>query len=243
MGRFDNYLSARVTYRKDIGRDLMIIRLQPETAISFVPGQFCTLAIDGITRPYSMASSPGEDALEFFVERVPEGKLTTRIWALQVGDEVRMLPRAKGRFLFENIYKNHLMVSTVAGVAPFISMIRDLNERRLLNSYQITLFQGASYADEFGYIDELSDLCRRGLVVYIPALSRPADPRNQNWTGKTGKVNQALIQFLEDTTCSPQDTLIYACGHPGMIRAVAQEAEARGYRCKEEKYFVLHSRD
>ena len=74
-----------------------------------------------VERPYSIASSPAEDELEFFFELVPEGALTPLLHKLQPGDQMLMRKVPKGRFSLDtqNGKTNHLLISTVTGVAPW----------------------------------------------------------------------------------------------------------------------------
>ena len=82
----DKHTQAAIIERRDYSDDLWAIRLKAETPLKFTPGQYATLGImDGekvIERPYSIVSSPYEESLEFFLERVPEGGLTPRLHEL-----------------------------------------------------------------------------------------------------------------------------------------------------------------
>ena len=101
-------------------------------SFKFAPGQYATLGLQGAEkrseRPYSIVSSPYEEELEFFFELVPQGQLTPHLYKLQVGDELLMRKVPKGRFTLETKGErtNHLLVSTVTGVAPFVSYVRSL---------------------------------------------------------------------------------------------------------------------
>ena len=90
----DKFFHARVTKRVDFAPDLWMIRIQAGGEFKFIPGQYATLGVehDGkrTERPYSIASSPAEDEVEFFFELVPEGALTPRLHKLQPGDELLM---------------------------------------------------------------------------------------------------------------------------------------------------------
>jgi NAD(P)H-flavin reductase len=35
----------------------------------------------------------------------------------------------------------------------------------------------------------------------------------------------------------PENTIVYACGHPGMIEDVKDNLGKKGYKIKEEKYW------
>ncbi len=229
---------AEVVDRRDLTPDLMILRLRPGIAYSFEPGQYCTIGVDGFEKPYSIVSAPHEPAIELFVELVPHGELTPRLWRLRPGDTVTLRPRAKGVFTLEPRARCHLLVATVTGIAPFVSMVRDALHRGA-RDVRFVILQGASYQDEFAYREEL-EAVRAGdpeLVTYVPTVSRPAEPRNHGWHGATGRVNTIVEEWVRRLEIGPPDTDAYACGHPGMIDDVGRRLGALGFTVKEERYW------
>ena len=60
-----------------------------------------------------------------------------------------------------------------------------------------------------------SDLAARypDLVTYVPVLSRPAEARNAQWTGATGRVSGLLAQYINRFALAPRSTQLYTCGH------------------------------
>src|ERR1700733_6166467 len=130
----DKFLQVRVTKRVDFAPDLWTFRIQAGGEFKFVPGQYATLGAEHegkrTERPYSIVSAPFEDEVEFFFELVPEGALTPRLYKLQPGDELLMRKIPKGKFTLdtESERKHHLLVSTVTGVAPFVSFVRTLSK-------------------------------------------------------------------------------------------------------------------
>ena len=122
---------------------------KPE-GFTFKPGQYCTLGVNGIERAYSISSAPYEEDLELFVELVPppDGNLTPLLNELNVGDKLSIRPRAKGLFVFKPDFKRHLFVSTVTGVVPYISILRQyLNDNT--EGHETYLLFGASYGEEW----------------------------------------------------------------------------------------------
>lgn len=229
---------ARVLRREDLTPDLMLIWLERPDGFSFKPGQYCTIGLDGIERAYSIVSAPHEPFLELFIELVPIGELTPRLWRLEVGDCVTIRPKAKGIFTMDPRFPNQLMVATVTGVVPYISIIRDyLRYNR--KGHRFYVLEGASYCDEFAYDKELEAYARDHpeLVTFIPTVSRPDDVRNKGWTGERGRVNTIVEKYVEKYGLSPEDTLVYACGHPGMIEDVKARMTARGFQVKEERFW------
>ncbi|MBF8266747.1 MAG: Ferredoxin--NADP reductase [Dehalococcoidia bacterium] len=229
---------ATVVRRKDLTADLMLVWLAPEIPFTFEPGQYCTIGLEGIERAYSIASGPHEPGLELFVELVPEGPLTARLWKLREGDQVSIRPRAKGLFLMEDRYPNHLMVSTVTGVVPFISIVRSyLHQSR--GGHHFYVLQGASYCDEFAYREELEKLASSHpqTLTYLPTVSRPQEERNRGWKGQTGRVNLVVEKCIGEFGLPQKETLVYACGHPGMIEDVKARLTPKGFKIKEERFW------
>ena len=113
-------ISATIERRVDLTREHFKIWLRCAESFPFEPGQYCTVGVDGVERPYSIVSSPREPLLELFVELIPPplGHLTPLLHALRVGDTVTLRPRAKGVFLLRPEFRNHVMVATVTGVCP-----------------------------------------------------------------------------------------------------------------------------
>ena len=218
---------ATVVKRTDLTDDLIKLWIKPPPEFqAFKPGQYCTIGVDGVERPYSIASAPQEKFVELFLELVPdryrtEQSLTPKLWQLNVGDSLTMRPRAKGTFLFDESAVRHAMISTVTGVAPFVSMLRAMYHYSYYKEFtwdiQTYVFQGASYEDEFGYDDELRDLAYTVKNVhYIPTISRPQDPRNASWQGATGRVN-THEQYIKLIVPGGPDSMIYLCGNEGMV--------------------------
>ena len=231
---------AKLVSRRDVTSDLMVIHLQPEVEFTFKPGQYCTLGLDSIERAYSIASAPHEPDLEIFVELVPppDGALTPLMWELKVGDSMSIRPRAKGVFTMDQKYRDHLMVATVTGIAPFISTIRSYLHKGT-GGHRFHVLQGASYHNEFTYQDEMERLASENpdSIFYVPTVSRPSDDMNRGWEGEKGRVNNIVEEYLDKCRLSPDRTMVYACGHPGMIEDVKERLSPKGFTIKEERYW------
>jgi ferredoxin--NADP+ reductase len=231
---------AALVERQDITEDLMIIKMRPETAMTFKPGQYCTLGLEGIERAYSIASAPHEKDLEIFVELVPEpdGALTPLIWKMKEGDTMTIRPRCKGIFTLDQKYNSHLMVATVTGVAPFVSMLRSYFHHRG-EGHRFYVIEGASYLDEFVYDKELEEMeaSHPDTVTFIPTVSRPNESKNDGWTGAAGRANEIVEEQIKKLGLEPSSTLVYACGHPGMIEDVKDRLGPRSFNIKEERFW------
>jgi ferredoxin/flavodoxin---NADP+ reductase len=247
----DKFYHAQITQRVDFAPDLWMIRIRREGEFKFVPGQYATLGLehDGkrTERPYSIVSSPSEDDLEFFFELVPEGALTPILHKLQPGDEVLVRKVPKGRFSLDMQMgrTNHLLISTVTGVAPFVSYVRTLSkdwrEGRFDGAHKLFLLNGASRPWEFGYKDELTAFDKElPWFKYVPTVSRPWD--HADWPGEIGRADDILRKYADHWGLDASNTLAYLCGHPEMIEHSKAILKRRGFvakgSIKEELYWI-----
>lgn len=224
----DKHYQARILDRRDIAQDLCVLRIDPGGPYEYRAGQYATLAIerDGIRteRAYSIASSPYEDALEFFIELVPTGGLTPGLFELKTGDSLLCRKIAKGRFTLDlhSGHTNHLLISTVTGIAPFVSYVRTLfrdwkrGEGPMPGNHRLFCLQGASRHFEFGYREELEGYAAEApWFKYVATVSRPSE--EPSWKGETGRVDDLLRKYTDAWGLRPETTTAYLCGHPKMI--------------------------
>ena len=242
------YLRGVIVERRDLTPKLWIIRLRPEEELAFTPGQYVALGLPRggriIERPYSLVSASCERELEFFLELVPGGQLTPLLYQVGVCGEILIRRIAKGRFGFDSQsqHVNHLMIATVTGVAPFVSILRN----QILNRdehrpppFSLLLLQGASTSAELGYGDELSARAREcEWFHYVPSLSRGW--LDAGWPGELGRVDDTVRKYADAFGFTAADTTAYLCGNPQMIvnvREILQRAGfSRGF-IREEMYW------
>jgi ferredoxin/flavodoxin---NADP+ reductase len=246
----DKFYAAHVTCRRDIAPDLWILRLDPGGKFNFVAGQYATLGLptsdSRIERPYSIASSPYEAELEFFLELVPHGGLTPLLHKLQPGADLTLRKTPKGLFTLDvkSSHRKHLLVCTVTGVAPYTSYIRtlyaDWKENRFPAGMQLFLIQGASRSWEFGYREELEAITA-GVpwLTFVPTISRFWE--DAAWTGERGRVEDVLRKYVDLWQLTAADTTAYFCGHPLMMEHGTGILERAGFpkaSIKREAYWV-----
>jgi ferredoxin--NADP+ reductase len=246
----DKFYRARITERVDFAPDLWSIRIDPGGEFRFQPGQYATLGVDcqgkRLERPYSIASSPDENEIEFFFELVPHGVLTPELYKLSVGHELLMRRAAKGRFTLDlsGARKNHLLVSTVTGLAPFTSYIRTLHSQckqgNFPEGHRVFLINGASRSWEFGYHNEIARIAAESAWLrYVPTVSRPWD--DPDWKGEVGRVDDLLRKYSDRWELTFQNTTAYVCGHPEMIEHVKGILKRAGFpkeAVREEVYWL-----
>jgi ferredoxin-NADP reductase len=255
--------TATLVHREILGGGrLGVFKLKPDTGSRwwFQAGQYTTLGLETadhgfVPRAYSIASSPLDDGLEFYIALVDNGKLTPTIFAQPVGAKFHYLS-PKGKFTIKQAGKRTLvMVATGTGLAPFIGHIRSLwklHQAGVPVDYRVILFHGVSYSDEFAYRPELESYAAaksHGFDFhYIPSASRP-DP-SRGWTTATGagRVNEVVRHIFNqpitpgrtislphgmdkmhiEALVDPAKTAFMACGNPGMIEDLREPVKHLG---------------
>jgi ferredoxin-NADP reductase len=229
--------NARLVRREDETDSLAYVWVKFDgEPTPFEAGQYMTIGVmvgDRIVqRPYSVASPParaGSDGYEFYVRLVQGGTFTPLLWRLPVGHPMRMIG-PKGKFtLLPDDDRTHVFISSGTGNAPFVAMMRQL----LLEGRprRVVFLNGVSHEHELGYRDILEDWQRSGAypMLYLPTVSRPGDPRNSDWVGRTGRVESILGPALDELGLSPADSVAYICGNPDMILSAEATLLERGY--------------
>lgn len=247
----DKHYQARILERRDLSPDLWTIRIDPGGPFEFRAGQFGTLGVEHegkrIERAYSIVSSPYENSLEFFIELVPHGDLTPGLFRLSPGDALLCRKIAKGRFTLDlrSGRTNHLLISTVTGIAPYVSFVRTLYRdwknggSPMPGNHKLFCLQGASRSWEFGYREELERYSNEvPWFKYVATVSRPWE--DSNWKGETGRVDDLLRKYSDAWGLRPEDTTGYLCGHPTMVenaRGILKRAGWKKDSVFEEIYF------
>lgn len=246
----NKFFEAELVERIDFTSDLGLFRFRTDNQPGFKPGQYATLVVeDGgklLQRPYSIVSAPHEPFLEFFLELVPHGVLTPKLWELQEGSRVFVRNRIVGNFVLdetEGVHR-HIMVATVTGIAPFLSMVRHAIHRRELGEgnphEEMLILHGASRSEEFGvYVQEIQELAERyDWLHYIPTVSRPWE--DVQWKGELGRVDDLVRKYADTLGFTSDNAAGYACGNPQMIetaKGILARAGFQKQRIHEEKYF------
>jgi ferredoxin-NADP reductase len=167
-----------------------------------------------VTHSYSIASAPYEmrerGYIGFYVvletdERSVPGRLTESLFRIHPPEDnqVKYVSRIVGDFTLDKRargFKSVLLVGTGTGLAPFVSMIRQLHhdaERGASDGVRYTLLHANRTSEELGYHQSLQSIeaAQRFDFVYVPSVSRPragvADP-----TLGRGRANNVLRHIV-----------------------------------------------
>jgi ferredoxin--NADP+ reductase len=175
---------------------------------------------------------------------VPQGALTPLLYRLGPGDTIKARKVAKaGSRSTPQPATPHLLLSTVTGVAPFVSYVRTLHkdwvEGKFAGEHKLFIIQGASHSRELGYRNELERMASElPWLTYIPTISRPWD--DPSWAGETGRVDDIIRKYTDLWSLDNETTTAYLCGHPDMIENGKGILRRRGWK-KEALQEVISS--
>jgi ferredoxin-NADP reductase len=241
-GRSPGTPNATIAWREDLTATVARFGIRPDGGLpAFEPGQYLTvgLLVDGrlVQRPYSVASSAGDEAIELLIRLVPGGLLTPRLWQHGVGDRVT-LGRPKGLFRLEpDDARPHLLLSTGTGIAPLVAMASALRDRDR-DVGRVVLVHGVRDASELAYRDRLEQWQRDDdRIRYVPVVSGPAP----GWRGQRGRIPSVLGSIVESAGAEPASSVAYVCGSPGMIDDVTAALRELGLdppAVRSERYWT-----
>lgn len=219
--------------------ELFSFRTTRDRSFRFASGQFTMigLKIEGrpLLRAYSIASAHYDDELEFFSIKVPDGKLTSRLKDLTVGDPVLVGAKATGTLLLDSLTpgRNLYLLGTGTGLAPFLSIVRDPEVYERFE--KVILVHGCRHVRDLAYRSTLSDdLPADGILgdlvrdklVYYPTITR--EPFKNR-----GRISDLIESgtLARDIGLPPigrQDDRFMLCGSVHMLADIRRLLEGAG---------------
>ena len=194
-----------------------------------------------VTHSYSISSAPFETEhegwLEFYVileldELGQPGRLTESLFLVDPGEDDKIIYYTKiaGEFTLGKLAKgfhNVVFVGTGTGLAPFASMLKQLNHDALLGrttDTRYTLFHANRTARELGYHATLHAIQEGGKIdfLYVPTVSRPVASDNHDPHVGRGRASNVL-RYAYDLPMREEELLREAGGN-GEARTRAQAA-------------------
>ncbi|HKZ42026.1 MAG TPA: hypothetical protein VJ044_13770 [Candidatus Hodarchaeales archaeon] len=169
-----------------------------------------------VTHSYSIASAPFETIqkgyLEFYIglekdERGGTGRLTESLFRVHLENDntVAYFDRITGDFTVEKRvrdFESVVFVGTGTGLAPFVSMIKQLHHEAKegkKDHRRFTLIHANRTYHELGYHQDLCAIesAKTFDFVYVPLVSRPSHSRHPSKSVGTGRANNLLRRLLD----------------------------------------------
>ncbi|TCN37938.1 NAD(P)H-flavin reductase [Kribbella orskensis] len=211
-------------------RGLTLLLREPPS-MTFRAGQFVNVEVPGTTqvRSYSIANAPQDDGrVELVIKLLPGGSFSAYLEsAVAVGDRLR-LHGPLGELKLRLSHRKVLMVAGGSGLAPFLSILRDMERRG--RPRDVELLYGARRRRDLYRLEEIERLAAAiPSLVFTPVLS---DADGEDWSGETGLVTELIARRFP--TIEGYDA--YLAGPPAMIEATVPLLTDRGVRPANVKF-------
>lgn len=207
--------------RPDISR--VWLQIPENCPLSWRPGQYLMLVLEGAEYPFSIANAPGiptDGVLELHVRHTDDNAASLEIMAaLREGGAIHVRAPGGERFIGENLPEQPVwFVCGSTGFAPAKAMIEALLSRGFRR--EIRLYWGARTQSDLYLPDLPKQWAEQGRIHYQPVLSEEAPTANM----RAGLVHEAVLQDLE----TPGEPLFHVGGSPAMVWAVFDALRAAG---------------
>jgi CDP-4-dehydro-6-deoxyglucose reductase len=214
---------ARIAAVEPLGADVVRVRVEPEQAFAYQPGQFVNVVrSDGLTRSYSLASLPDEDAgLELHVRRLPGGRMSGWLSdARVIGERIELRgPAGQCFYVAGELEQPLLLAGAGTGLAPLVGILRAA--LRAGHRGPITLLHGARAPLGHYLVDALGALAARHPQVTYQRCALEGAP-------EPGLVIGRLDQVVQSRHPSLAGMRVFLCGDPELVLAMRRQAFLAG---------------
>jgi len=220
-------MPTRLTRLEKKSPDVVRLLLQMPASEAFVyhAGQYIEFLLkDGVRRSYSMASAPHliGQGLELHIRHMPGGIFTDHVFGAMKEKDILRIEGPFGSFyLREEGAEPMVLLASGTGFAPIKALIEHMQFKGITRP--ATLYWGGRRPHDL-YMDDWvkARLQEMPTLRYVPVVS-DALPED-NWTGRTGFVHQAVLQDLPDLSSYQ----VYACGAPIMVESAQRDFVTAG---------------
>lgn len=180
-------------------------------------------------RSYSLANAPkSEGILEFGIELLPNGEVSSYLWALPIGGQVEVRGPIGGHFVFNtNMPGPLVLIAGGSGMVPLMSMLR--HHAVNFNSDKnrgIVFIISARTLPHVLYQEELLSLSQEDPKLKV--IITLTDVAPSDWLGYKKRIDQEIFEkelsFLKETM-----PLIYVCGPTGFVEAATRLLLSTGF--------------
>ncbi len=246
------YTSQRITSIRRWTEHLFSFRITRDRSFRFKPGQFARIGLYRddchgakagprfVWRAYSIVSADYDEFLEFYSIVVPDGDFTTQLAQLRVGDSLLIEKTAYGFLTLDRFEGGrHLwLLSSGTGIAPFISILYDLNAWQLYE--RLILVHSVRHADELAYRDTVAAFgehdvfgdelaANPGKLVYVPIVTRERIDGCLN-ARIPALLGNGALESRAGVRMNPDQSRMMICGNPDMVDDIRHHLTLAGYQ-------------
>ncbi len=214
--------TSRIVSSERLSANVLRVLAERPAEFAFEAGQFVQLGrpLDGVARPYSIASLPRDEHLEFHVSVYADGELSP--WfASAVGMPLSITgPFGECVYLPDDVSRPLILAGTGTGLAPLIGVLR----AALAAGHEgpIALYHGARTAEELYYWRQFGEL---GLPSRVSVHGVHLEGELCDTPGIT---KGDLIPLLLGEHPKPDTARVYLCGNPTFVQTLKKRLYLAG---------------
>jgi benzoate/toluate 1,2-dioxygenase reductase subunit len=206
----------------------VVFSLHTDERLQFLPGQYVNVQVPGTeeSRSYSFSSAPGQSDSSFLIRDVPNGLMSTYMRnRANVGDAITFTG-PYGTFYLRPTIRPILMLAGGTGLAPFLSMLRWLQDHPPL--HPVRLAYGVNSNADLVELETLEAL--KATLPDFDYFSCVVDRTSGH--PRLGYVTDHLAaEHLHDGEVD-----VYVCGPPPMVEGVRKWMGSAGITPKSFHY-------
>lgn len=215
-------INGEIVAQDMLTHDICRLTVRLFEPLEYKAGQYTELALASspqVFRNFSFAGKSGQQEVRFFIRRVPNGVLTTKITGENLLGEKVTLRGPQGNFWLQPSDAPILMVAGGSGLAPIMAILEEAQAQGIQRP--VTLLFGARRQHDLYLLEELKHMANNwpAQFTFIPVLSETGD---EDWQGERGLVTEHIAKVLTP------DMHAYLCGPPVMVDAASDVLTAQG---------------
>ncbi|CAN7513451.1 CDP-6-deoxy-delta-3,4-glucoseen reductase [Pseudoduganella sp. LjRoot289] len=227
-------MPSRVASIEKVAPDVVVISLQlpANENLQYRAGQYIEFLLrDGKRRSYSMATAPDNGPITLHIRHMPGGLFTDQVFTTMKERDILRFEGPLGTFFVrDDSDKPMVLLASGTGFAPIKAIVEHLVQ--IGSTRAMTLYWGGRRPQDL-YMDAL---CREWAAKlpnfnYVPVVSNAE--AQDNWSGRTGFVHQAVMADLPDMS----GYQVYSCGAPIMVETAKRDFVAL-CRLPEDEFYA-----
>ena len=183
-----------------------------------------------MVHPFSLSSSPSEMNHIEFTKRLTESEYSKTLKAAKPGDWA-LIDAPYGTFTFQGEYPKIVLLAGGVGITPFRSICRYCTDKQVNSS--IVLLYGNRTENEIAFRTEFEEMQRQNPNLRVILT---LNETSSHWKGLVGFINADLIK---NQVSDYKERIYYACGPPGMVKAMETTVTSLGLPPSHLKLEVL----
>ena len=230
MANFEKYDVATILEVSGNTSGLLNLKVSRPDTLRFSAGQFLMAGfeIDNrlLMKAYSIASSIYADYIEFLCRIIPDGKMSKILKEVKPGQHIILNKKPTGTLLVRDLNDgdNMYLLATGTGVAPFLSIIQDVDTYKKFKSIEI--WHSSRHPEEAMHTQ--IDI----LLYDNPLISTYADQFRYHMylTANTEFPAPRITTVLNNMTFDNNKDRFMICGNPQFNKDVVDILTHKGFK-------------